>query len=64
MKSILKIYTKTWKKYTEDLFDFEAEDMTYNDFKLNQNDSYCYIYTEGNLIIIYKFIHFYFFNEL
>ena len=52
--SILKINTKTWKKYTEDLFDFEAEDMSQNEFKINQNDYNCFLYHEGIYLIYYN----------
>jgi hypothetical protein len=48
-KSVLKINSKTWKKYTEDLFDFEADDMIENELKVNQTDFNHFIYTESNL---------------
>ena len=48
----MKINAKTWKKYTEDLFDFDAKDVNEEEFKITQNDYINYIYTESKLIKI------------
>jgi hypothetical protein len=47
----LKIKSKTWKKYTEDLFDFDAKDINESEFKITQNDYISYIYTESKIYI-------------
>ena len=49
---MLKINSKTWKKFTEDLFDFEAEDMTLREFKINKSDISSFLYIESKFIFL------------
>lgn len=53
----LKLNSKTWKKYTEDLFDFEAKEMRENEFKINQGDFTFYLHTESKLKILKNLIY-------
>ncbi len=47
----MQIQFKTWKKETEDLFDFETKDVESSEFKITNDGSNHYLYVRSNFII-------------
>ncbi len=46
--SQLNVKCETWKKFTEDLFDFETKELEEKEFTLKNNDKIIFVYTDSN----------------